>query len=541
MLTVVIALSARLRHPLRRGSSIHVIGTRIGLPSNPSSFLSLYQVGFLLSDRPVRLSYSDLFLGTSIARLGVSLTFATNTSEQRFAILVIDPELRDLLTRVVQLNYSLEVSVDGLRSFCPVGTTSGGIVRIFRHFHFTVGWSGSRIVSVQINLSELIGAVVTFSYSSEWHKTKNRARVLDKGFFRASWHVVAVVQPLVEAIVVSGVIEWICSRLVVDTGAESAEVGDQEWKIIQGDVFRPPRWSHLLAVIGGSSLHITTFVLVLIVGLMGASYEFSRLGLTITAYLLTAIFAGIGAVCLGNSFGIRKWLRLAFGAVPVCPILWFILEEAIKKLARFVGSGYQLIARYGLVFFALLLLPLFLMAAVGGFVAVKKQWLGDVPCQVSAISRSVPKLPFYAHGLFLAPIIGFFSARGGFIEIFYILSAHWQSQIYCSYYLLLATVLLLIVNTGGFTVLAVFVRLHCQCYSWHWFSFLAPSFSGVYSLICCAWFYDWRVRATDIFTPIYFTGISVALSLIVAMICGTSGLVASNWFVRLSFADLKLD
>jgi transmembrane 9 superfamily protein 3 len=517
----------------------------MGIPSNPSSFLSLYQAGFLLSDRPVHFAYSDLILGTYFARLGVSLTFGTNNSQVRFATLVTDPELRNLLTQVVRLNYSLELSVDGLRSFCPMGTTSGGIVRIFTHFHFAVRWSGHKVVSVHVSRSapDPIGASIAFSYSSEWEETKDRARKLglDGGFFRGTWHVVAVVQLLVEAIALCGTIAWICPRLVIDTGAEGVEVGNQGWKIIHGDVFRPPRSPHLLAVIGGSSLHITAFVLVLIVGLLGASYEFSRVGLTVAAYVLTAIFAGIGAASLGNSFGIRKRLPLAVGAVPVCPMVWFILEETVKKLARFVGSAYELIPGYGLVFFALLLVPLFLMAAVGGFVAVKKQWLSDARCQVSSISRDIPRLPFYARGMFLAPVVGFFSTAGVFIEIFYVLSAHWQSQIYCSYELLLATVLLLSVNTGGFTVLAVFLRLQCECYSWHWFSFLAPSFSGVYSLICCGWFYRWRVRADDLFTPISFAGISGALSLIVAMICGTSGLVAANWFVRSRFAGLKLD
>jgi hypothetical protein len=51
-------------------------------------------------------------------------------------------------------------------------------------------------------------------------------------------------------------------------------------------------------------------------------------------------------------------------------------------------------------------------------------------------------------------------------EIFYVLSAVWRSEIYCSYNLLLPMVLLVMANAGGLTVLAVYMHAGIGLRSW---------------------------------------------------------------------------
>jgi hypothetical protein len=180
-------------------------------------------------------------------------------------------------------------------------------------------------------------------------------------------------------------------------------------------------------------------------------------------------------------------------------------------------------------------------SAVGGFLARRKALLGNAPCQVAAVPRGIPELPFWAGALFLSLVIGFFSIAPASVEIFYLLNAFWRREIYCSYNLLLSTVLMMMANAGGFTVLAVYLRLQCECHRWHWFAFLVPCTNGLYTLVCCLRLYLWKVESLGWFTTASFFGTSALLSALVAIVSGACGFLAANSFIRLIFTNLKLD
>jgi hypothetical protein len=126
-------------------------------------------------------------------------------------------------------------------------------------------------------------------------------------------------------------------------------------------------------------------------------------------------------------------------------------------------------------------------------------------------------------------------------ELFYILSAFWQQQIFNAYHLLLATVVLLALIAGGFTVLVVYFLLQHECHRWQWISFIAPSTTGLFTLLVGAWFFLWKGVPGDWYTVFYFASTTLGLAAIVALISGSSGFLAATCFVRLIFSNLKLD
>jgi hypothetical protein len=554
---VLLVLFAGARRPRHKGPVIEVYGSRIGCRSNPSSFRSFAQFGFVLPYPPVQSSLSDRVFGRSLTKLGIALPLGSPVANRRMGGLDLAASFAGLLTRAVEANFSYELSIDGLRSYVPVGAISGTGVEVFTHFHFRLAHSQGRAVSVSVNVSALqpLGSSLEFSYSCDWTESPVPAQSridasLNTGFFWSRFHYCAVFQMAAQLLFLFGLIWWIYRQLISDSSNADFDdfdwqrSSDRGWKILHGDVFRPPQRASLLAALGGSSLHMAVFVvlLVFVFAMSPAERSSSRtFNTAVLVYLATAVSGGVAAVSFGNSFSIRTWLRLALGAVLVAPAALLGVDGFVGILSKIFGAGFQYVTKFGLIVAIVLLLPLFVLSAGGGLLAAKRGWLRDAPCQIAAVSRVVPRLPFYASSAFLSAAVGFFSTVPICIEIFYIISAVWNGQTYCSFPLLLLTIVLALFNTGGFTVLAVYLRLQCECYQWHWFSFLAPAASGTMALVCCAWFYAWRVQAADPFTAVWFLGLSVALSLVVAMLAGASGFVAANIFIRLTFSNLKLD
>jgi hypothetical protein len=78
-----------------------------------------------------------------------------------------------------------------------------------------------------------------------------------------------------------------------------------------------------------------------------------------------AVSGGATAVSFGNSFGIQPWLRLPLGA-------FLGVDEFVVILSRILGAGFQYMTKFDTIVAIILLLPLFVLLAAGGLLAVKR-------------------------------------------------------------------------------------------------------------------------------------------------------------------------
>jgi transmembrane 9 superfamily protein 2/4 len=537
-------------------TTIPVFGRRFGIPTNPESFQPFIELGFPLAVAP--LSFSERLFGDSRTILGISLPKGKNSSARQIGRLDLTRFLINRLSKLIRMNGTCELEINGLTYLIPIGTVVQGRAKLFTLFTFRIfADSRSEISSVEIVPSEPIALDgvsegIALSFASEWITDRLGPERFNRAFFQHRFHSYAVWQLAVQFILLCGFICYLYWQMISDSSAGDhfddldAEVSSEKgWKFCHGDVFRAPNRAPLLAILAGAGFQMALMLVLFLVWRTFASIDQPpRRSFHVVAvlYSVTSVFAGLSSVAYGNALGIGKWLRLAFGAVLLIPAalaLSFSICGIIGTVTDRVVSSVTVIGF--LFFFGLMSVLNATVSAIGGFLSRKKMLLGDIPCQIAAVARGVPKLPLWANSLFLSLLIGFFSIAPLSVEVFYLLSAVWQSQIYCSYHLLLPTGLLLIGNIGGLTLLAVYVKLHCECHRWHWFSFLAPCSTGLWSIVCALWFYCWKVQSLGWFTPAYFFGISALFSALLSLISGAVGFFAATLFVRFLFSNLKLD
>jgi hypothetical protein len=353
----------------------------------------------------------------------------------------------------------------------------------------------------------------------------------------------------VEFIVLYFLIYLIYKQLISDQSSSNdfddfdfQKSSEKGWKILHGDVFRPPSHAATLSCLVGSGCQL----LLTVVLFAGASALLSvdqprnwPCDLVVLVYVGTSVVAGFGGAAIGNSVGVQKWLRVSLGSALLAPLALGALLLVVSVASKFAGFARSLSFAGFAAAVAVIVALVAPLSAYGGLAAWRARRLCDPPCQVAAVARLVPRLPLPA--LAMALIVGFFVAIPILAELFYVLSAFWKVQIFIAWHLLLATVVLLALIAGGFTVLLVYTLLQYEYHRWQWLAFAAPSTTGLFTIVVGACFFVWKEVPRDAYTVLYFGVTTGALAIIVALVCGSSGFIAATWFVRLIFSNLKLD
>ena len=216
---------------------------------------------------------------------------------------------------------------------------------------------------------------------------------------------------------------------------DSVEEAQEEsgWKLVHGDVFRPPTNATLLSVFCGTGVQILGMSAVTMVfALLGFLSPANRGGLltaVVFLYFFMGIFAGYFSSRLYNSMNGEAWRQnttltaLTFPGVAFS--IFFVLNLIIwgEKSSGAVPFG---------TLFALFVLwfgistPLVFVGAYFGF----KKPAYEYPVRTNKIPRQIPEQQWYMQSAFSILIGGILPFGAVFIELFFILTSMWLHQFY---------------------------------------------------------------------------------------------------------------
>jgi transmembrane 9 superfamily protein 3 len=323
----------------------------------------------------------------------------------------------------------------------------------------------------------------------------------------------------------------------IDTSSEKG------WKVLHGDVFRPPRSLALWSILAGAGIHCFVCLLVYAaLSTIDTRYERDRgVAYAIISFVSTAPIAGFFAVVIGRAFNYQKWLRLALGSVWLAPLVALLVYIPTSILGSSVGSARS----FG--FAPIVILTLIQTIAVlplsifGGLVAVKLKIFEGPKCDVGLVPRYISQHPWYLKQPVLGLAVGGICFISVMIELYYIFTALWHyAGLYVWAYFAFGVVVLCAV-AGCTTVLAIYWLLQNEVHFWQWPAFASPAWTGVFVFGYSIYFLITKTRIHGLFQTVYYLLYMGEFSILVGLIAGASGLFAANVFVHKIFADLKLD
>lgn len=237
---------------------------------------------------------------------------------------------------------------------------------------------------------------------------------------------------------------------------------DFGWKMVHGDVFRPPANYHWLSVFVGTGAQLALMgaltLLIAALGFLSPSNRGSLVTTLVVVYTLTGCVAGYYSARFYKMFGGENWkanvVQTAFTVPGSVFILFLILNFIVW------GKGSSAAVPFGTLLG--LILMWFLLSAplcfVGAYLGFKAPRIEN-PVRTNQIPRQIPEQPSYLKPLPAILMGGILPFGSIFIELFFIMNSIWSQQFYYVFGFLFFVGIILVITCAEVTILLCYFHL----------------------------------------------------------------------------------
>jgi transmembrane 9 superfamily protein 2/4 len=368
----------------------------------------------------------------------------------------------------------------------------------------------------------------------------------------AQIHWFSIINSLMIVLFLTGMVAMIMMRtLRADLGrynANNLEQNDEEaetgWKLVHGDVFRPPSHPMALAVLIGSGVQVFGMTVVTlaftVLGFLSPAQRGWLVTAFVTLFVLMGVFAGYFSTRCYKLFKGVHWKKTTIVTALAFPgvifVIFFILdmcEVAVKSSgAVSAGTFFSLIALW-----ACISVPL---VFAGSYFAFRKPLAQD-PVRTNQIPRQVPEQVWYMSPLLSILMGGILPFGAVFIELFFILSSLWENQLYYIFGFLFIVFVILVITCAEITVVMCYFQLCAEDYHWWWRSFLTSGASALYLFLYSIFYFVTTLELDLFISKLLYFGYTTIMSIAFFVLTGTIGFYACLFFVRKIYSSIHVD
>ncbi|CAM9001755.1 unnamed protein product [Rhodiola kirilowii] len=364
-------------------------------------------------------------------------------------------------------------------------------------------------------------------------------------------HWFSIVNSLMIVLFLSGMVAMIMLRTLYRdisryNELETLEEAQEEtgWKLVHGDVFRPPVKSDLLCVYVGTGVQFFGMVLVTmtfaVLGFLSPSNRGGLMTAMLLLWVFMGIFAGYAAARLYKMFKGTNWKKNALKTAVMFPgtvsAVFLVLNTLIwgQKSSGAVPFGTM----FALVFLWFgISVPL---VFIGSYVGFKKPATED-PVKTNKIPRQIPEQAWYMNSIVSVLIGGILPFGAVFIELFFILTSIWLNQFYYIFGFLFIVFIILLITCAEITIVLCYFQLCSEDYLWWWRSYLTSGSSALYLFLYATFYFFTKLEITKPVSGMLYFGYMAVASYAFFVLTGTIGFYACFWFTRLIYSSVKID
>ncbi|WFD44865.1 hypothetical protein MPSI1_003536 [Malassezia psittaci] len=211
---------------------------------------------------------------------------------------------------------------------------------------------------------------------------------------------------------------------------------DYGWKLVHGEVFRPPSSPMLLSVMAGTGAQLLAIAVVTLffalLGFLSPSNRGSLATIMIITWTLFGIVSGWVSAKVYASFDGEKWRRNMLLTATLFPALVFGTMNLLNVLLVYDHSA-------GAVPFGTLLTLVVLWSLINAPLSFLGSYLGlksgaiSHPVRVNQIPRQIPPSPWYLRLWPSAILTGIMPFGAAWLELFFIITSLFGNRVYYAF------------------------------------------------------------------------------------------------------------
>jgi transmembrane 9 superfamily protein 2/4 len=398
---------------------------------------------------------------------------------------------------------------------------------------------------------------VIYSYDITWVESDNllwadRWDVYLVGAPDDDIHYYSIVNSLMIVLFMTGAIGTIMIRTLRKDIAgynelQTLEEAQEEtgWKLIHGDVFRPPQFSPmLLSVMVGTGAQIgLAFGISMLLAMLNITNSM-RKGQILTSMILLYVLCGSIAGYLSSRIykfcEAPNWKINTMATATALPGVFVSMFTILNIFLSFAGAATAVSFLTIIVLFLLWVTISAPMVFIGAFVGLKAPVI-EVPTKTKKIARVIPEAPWHMNSGVTVLMGGVLPFGSVCIELAFIMSALWLHQIYYVMGFLLAVLLILGATCAQVSIVLCYLQLCAEDHRWWWKSFLNCAMSGFYLFVYSLWFLSSRLDLVGILPVTVYLTYMTMISICFGLFCGSVGFISSLWFTRTIYGAVKVD
>mmetsp|Transcript_15345 Transcript_15345/g.36230 ORF Transcript_15345/g.36230 Transcript_15345/m.36230 type:complete len:665 (+) Transcript_15345:75-2069(+) len=373
-------------------------------------------------------------------------------------------------------------------------------------------------------------------------------------------HWFSVVNSIVVVIFLTGIIAMIMARILRKDFAmydQLAQAEDDEsarelreetgWKLVYGDVFRPPAHASLLSALLGTGVQLLAMcgatLCFAVLGFLSPSNRGALLSTVLLFYVLLGSIAGYVASRFAKLLKDGNKLRVTLMTALLIPGVVFALFVFINFFVWSQGSSgavpFGTMVALMLLWFGISLPLVFF----GSFLGYRKE-AGTFPCRTNSIPRQIPPQPWYLQTLPTLLLSGILPFGVVFVELTVILGSIWQHRFYYMFGFLFLVFAILVITVAEVAVVLCYLQLCSEDYRWWWRSWLTGCSMSVYLWVYSLYYYTRHVHLAGLgglLSCIIFAGYTLIVVMAVGVLCGFVSFMACYFFNRLIYGSVKID